>query len=122
MQRKSFDAGELIIRKGDAADGLYLLLSGQVSVNVALPNGQVTRLSTISAGTSFGELAVIDRSERTADVHADKAVDCYFMSAAAFDQLGDMQPAVKMKILENLLRQVSRNVGRLNHELWALSR
>jgi glutaminase len=120
MQRKSFSAGELIIRKGDAADGFYLLLSGLVSVTVALPNGQMTRLSTISAGMSFGELAVIDRSERTADVYADKAVDCYFMSATAFDQLGDNQPAVKMKILENLVRQVSRTVGRLNHELRAL--
>jgi glutaminase len=121
MQRKSFQAGELIIRKGDPADGLYLLLSGQVSVNVSLASGERTRLSTIPAGMSFGELAVIDRSARTADVHADKAVECYFFSAAAFDELGERRPGVKMRILENLLRQVSRTVSRLNHELWALS-
>ena len=98
-----------------------MLLCGQVSVNVALPNGQMTRLSTISAGMSFGELAITDRSARTADVHADTQVECYQLSAAAFDRLGSTEPVVKMTILENLLRQVSRTVGRLNHEVWALA-
>jgi len=121
MQRKSFSAGELIIRKGDPADSMYLLLRGQVSVNAALHNGQITRLSTISAGMSFGELAITDRSARTADVHADTAVECYRLSATAFDRLGSTHPAIKLTILENLLRQVSRTVSRLNHEVWALA-
>jgi len=122
LERRTFDPGELIIRKGDRGDAFYLLMRGQVSVTVALPDGQKRRLSTYSPGMAFGELAVIDRSERTADVYADTPVECCVLSASAFEQLGASQPAVKVRLLENLLRQVSRTVGRLNQEVWALSR
>ena len=122
VDRRAFDPGELIIRKGDPGDAFYLLMRGRVSVTMALPDGQVRRLSTFSAGMAFGELAVIDRSERTADVHADTLVECWVLSAAVFDELGESEPAIKMKVLENLLRQASRTVGRLNKEVSALSR
>jgi len=122
LERRTYRAGKLIIRKGEAADGFYLLMSGQVSVAVALETGQVRRLSTFAPGMAFGELAVIDRSARTADVHADTPVECYWLSATAFDALGETHPAIKMKLLENLLRHVSRTVARLNQEVRALSR
>ena len=122
VEWRRFASGELIIRKGDPADGLYLLTSGQVSVMLALPNGQIKRLSTLSAGMAFGELAVIDSSAaRNADVRADSSVECALLSVSRFDALGETHPAVKMRILENLLRQLSRTVTRLNQEVSALS-
>jgi glutaminase len=122
LQPRHYEPGALIVRKGDRADELFLLMAGQVSVTTALPDGQVKRLSTSSAGMAFGELAVLDRSERTADVRADKRVECLVLSAEDFDRLGAEQPAIKMRILENLLRSVHRMVGRLNRELGALAR
>jgi glutaminase len=122
IQRRRFRAGELILRTGDPADALYFLMSGRVSVTVALPSGQMKRLSTLSPGMPFGELAIVDRSERTADVHADTAVDCCALSAADFDRLGTTHPEIKVRILENLLRNASRTVARLNHEIATLAR
>jgi glutaminase len=120
--RQRFAAGEVILRKGDPAEAVYLLTSGQVSVTVHLPNGLVTRLSTISPGMAFGELAVIDRSGRTADVQADTAVECWALSATELDHLGECAPTIKVRLLENLLRSVYRMVGRLNHEVATLAR
>ena len=37
LEREAFPPGELIIRHGDVADKLYLLLAGRVSVTVELP-------------------------------------------------------------------------------------
>jgi CRP-like cAMP-binding protein len=95
-------------------------MRGQVSVTVDVPGGRVARLSTISPGMAFGELAVIDRSTRTADVRADAPAECRLLSAEVLDRLGDTDPEIKMRILENLLRSVHRMVSRLNHELWTL--
>lgn len=121
LKRLQIAPGELILRKGDPADGLYLLLGGQVSVTVTLPSGQLKRLSTLSAGMAFGELAVVDRGTRGADVSADTAVECALLSLESFDLLDAKYPAIKMRLLENLLRQLARTVGRLNQEVRALS-
>ena len=121
LQHRRYEVGDLIIRKGERANELFLLMAGEVSVTAALPDGRMKRLSTISGGMAFGELAVLDRSERTADVRADKRVECLVLSADALDRLGAEQPEIKMQILENLLRSVHRMVGRLNRELGALA-
>lgn len=121
LERRVFEAGTLVIRKGDPADALYLLMRGQVSVVMALSSGEIKRLATFPAGMAFGELAIIGRGERTADVRADTTAECYVLPVTALDRLGETHPAIKMKVLENLLRHVSRTVSRLNQELGALS-
>jgi glutaminase len=121
LQRHQFARGELIVRKGDPADTMYLLMLGEVSVVVELPDGRNQRLSTLSAGMTFGELAVIDRTVRSADVQADTAATCYALSTQAFDRLGETRPAIKMVVLENLLRNVARMVVRLNQEVTNLA-
>ena len=120
LVRETFSAGELIIRHGDAADRMYLLVGGEVSVMVQLPTGRLMRLSTLSPGMTFGELAVIDRGRRTADVRADGRVECYALSMEVFDRLDETHPAIKMQLLQNLLRNVSQMLTRLNQEVTTL--
>jgi glutaminase len=121
LEPRQYAPGEVIIRRGDRGDEVYLLMRGQVSVTLDLPNGQLTRLSTLSPGMTFGELALVDRSPRTADVRAHKAVECLVLSAAALDRLGEEEPRIKTGILENLLRNVHRMVGQLNREVTTLT-
>jgi glutaminase len=121
LERQSYAPGELIIRKGDEPDRIYLLMSGQVSVTVALPTGHLKRLATLSPGMAFGELAVVERGVRTADVRADKAVECYSLSIPEYDKLGKTHPRIKMTFLENLLRNVSQMVSKLNQEVTTLA-
>jgi glutaminase len=120
LVRESFAQGELIIRHGDLPDKLYLLLKGRVSVTVALPTGQLKRLATLSPGMTFGELALIDRAPRSADVRADEPVECYSMALEVFDQFVETAPAIKIKILKNLLHNVSTMLTRLNQEVTNL--
>jgi glutaminase len=121
LTSRRYEPGELIVRKGEPADEIYLLMSGEVSVRVDLPNGQIKRLSTLSPGMAFGEIAVINRSVRSADVHADKHVECYLLSTTAFDELGETNPAIKMMLLQNLLRNFSRMLTMVEREVTTLS-
>jgi len=122
LERRSFEAGELIVRRGDEADRIYLLVRGEVSVTVELANGQQKRLSTLSAGTTFGELAMVSRSPRSADVRADAPTECWALGVAEFDALGEKHPEIKLTLLENLLRTTSRTAARLTGEVLELSR
>jgi glutaminase len=121
LTHRSFRAGTLIVRKGEPADEIYLLSHGEASVVVDLANGQLKRLATVSPGMAFGELAVVNRSPRSADVRADTEVECYALSTQALDALGDAHPRIKIQILENLLRNLAQILARANRELAALA-
>ena len=120
LHRRRFAQGELIVRQGDPADEIFLLMSGLVSVTMDLPTGQRQRFSTVSPGMVFGELTIIERAGRTADVRADTPVECLVLPAAEFDRLSETNPALKMALLTNLLRNLHRLVGRLDRQIMAL--
>jgi glutaminase len=121
LTAQRFEPGGLMLRQGDPPDGLYLLLHGEASVTIDLPSGRRKRLATVSPGMSVGELAVVDRSPRSADVHADTAVECAVLSLEAFDRMSATHPSVKIKLLTNLLRAAAQRVFRLNEEAAALA-
>jgi glutaminase len=120
VERRRFNAGDLILRKGTAADMLYFLMSGEVSVSVELPNGQLKRLSTLSAGMGFGESALVNDGARSADVRADTPVECCILTRTAFERLDEMQVGLKVGLLQNLLRNAFQIAGRLTEEVMTL--
>lgn len=112
LERLSFAPGASIVRRGDPGDHVYLLMAGRVSVTLEHPDGRVERLSTFAPGTVFGEAAFLDRSPRTANVHAETAVECLALSAAAYARLGEAHPTIKIALLENLLRNLYDTLAR----------
>jgi glutaminase len=120
LRPRRYAQGEVIIRQGDPAEEIYLLMSGVVSVTLDLPDGRRRRLSTVPAGAVFGELTVVDRSGRTADVRADTPVECLVLPAAELDGLAETNPSLKITLLTNLLRNVQRTVARLDRQVTAL--
>jgi len=120
LQFKQFEAGATIVQAGDPADALYLLMRGEVSVQVMLPQGGYKRLATLSAGMSFGEMALLQGGARSADVRADTAVSCGVLSRRSFEQIEQQQPALALLLWRNLLRSSSETALRLTAEVAAL--
>jgi glutaminase len=110
----------MIVRRGDAADRLYLLVRGEVSVIVDLPGGGSKRLSTLSAGMCFGESALLVGGTRSADVRADSPVECWTLTATSFAGLESESPRLLIRLLNNLLIAVSETAVRLTAEVAAL--
>lgn len=117
----TFAAGERIIQTGHAPDHVYLLTRGEVSVSIELAGGKGKRLSTLPAGMAFGEMALIERAPRSADVTALTPVECYALSVAAFDRLKELNPCLQVALLTNLLRHVSGLLRRLTQEVSILT-
>lgn len=120
VTKESFAQGEFIFRMGAPSDRAYFLTSGEVSVVAEMPDGRLRRLSTSTAGMSFGETAMIDGGVRGADVFAETRVECFSLSRAAFEELGNSRPTLKIGLLRNALRVVSGIAGRLTGEVLAL--
>ncbi len=119
--RMTFREGETVVHQGDPGDYIYFLVMGEVTVTVGDP-GNPIRVSTLSPGMVFGEMAAIDRQPRSADVRADSEVACYALPVPEFDRLGKSDPKLKAILLENILRHVSGMLRRLNGEVSTLVR
>jgi CRP-like cAMP-binding protein len=73
----TFARGAEIIREGDPADALYILVLGEVEVSARGEQGGPERfLRTMSAPTYFGEIGVLQRVPRTATVRATSPCRC----------------------------------------------
>ena len=72
-------AGSVAVSEGDAGDQYFLVVDGELEVSVS---GQVTR--RLTAGTSFGEIALMRDVPRQATVTALTAVELLAIDRAAF--------------------------------------
>ena len=113
--------GTLLVRQGDAALGGLPRHPRHAQRGRDGPDGRSLRLTTLSAGGTFGELAFVDRGVRAADVRADSEVACRTLRYAAIDALAASDPALHGKLLRNLLGVVVATVGRAQADVSRLA-
>jgi glutaminase len=100
--------GGVVFDEGDAADGLYFLAEGRVGVDVRLRGGEgMRRLSTISAGSSFGELALVDGNARSTRISALQPSICFVLTAESFAELRRRDPASASELVMAIARSLS---------------
>jgi cAMP-dependent protein kinase regulator len=104
---RRFAPGTSIVRKGDAGSAFFVLLDGEA--RVVAPTGRPRRLR---AGDSFGEMALLDESPRSADVVADGEVLAMTISRSGFVKLLRSEPTLAQELLRTLaarLRAVEKS-------------
>jgi CRP/FNR family transcriptional regulator, cyclic AMP receptor protein len=67
---RSYAAGETIFLMGSVGDSLMAVVSGSVRISVPSPDGKEIVLAIIQPMEVFGEIALLDGKERTADAKA----------------------------------------------------
>lgn len=120
LEHRAFRAGEAIIQAGDEAGEMFFLKHGRVSVVTTLAFGVKKRVATFSPGTTFGEMAMIDRQPRSAMIVADTSVECALLKLSDFDAWDKSHPAIKIKLLQNLCLDLCGKLRKANRELNVL--
>src|SRR5262249_2341152 len=121
VDRRSFARGDVVFNEGDEGRELFFIVRGTASVRLQLQGGtRINRLATFSAGTVVGELALLARGPRSASIEADDDLVCYVLSDEAFDQLQKDHPAVAIKLVTNIGRELSRRLRRTNRTIYQL--
>ena len=119
LDSRSYQKGQTIMAAGQASDELLILRSGTALVSVPTQEG-VARLAVFGAGMTFGELAFIDGSPRSANVTALEPVECRVLTREKFAKLDHDAPSIKIRLLENLALDVTGKLRQANRELSAL--
>jgi len=94
---KRYGPGETIVRAGDPGNAFYVILDGTVRVDT--PKGSSV---TLTAGDSFGEMALLDGAPRSADITAAGEVTLMVIGRAAFTKLLRGEPQMAGALLRTL--------------------
>lgn len=82
-----FEADSLICLKGDESDCLYIVREGEAEVTVSSSDGRIVLLGILGEGDVFGEVGLLDRGSRTANVSARTDVSLYRLDSGDFDKI-----------------------------------
>jgi CRP/FNR family transcriptional regulator, cyclic AMP receptor protein len=101
---------EIVCRKDEPADGLYLLFSGSLQAIDIAEDGREIGLNLIGPGSFFGELSVIDGLPRSAHIIALQPSTVGVIPQVAAREIFYKQPATAeamMRHLTELVRNLS---------------
>jgi CRP-like cAMP-binding protein len=108
-QRRRYGAGEALVERDSDRGGLFVILSGNASVEV----GGATH--ELGPGDFFGEMALLGRTRRSASVTAAEPVEALVIETIYFDPFLIQNPSVAVAILHGVverLREVQERVDR----------
>jgi CRP-like cAMP-binding protein len=105
-QRIRMAAKRVLFHKGDPASRLYLLVSGRVKISTISKSGQEMMLAILGPGDVIGEVAVLDRIERTAT--ATTLEPCELLSISHYDVLAALgqSPESTLQLIAALTKRL----------------
>jgi CRP/FNR family transcriptional regulator, cyclic AMP receptor protein len=112
MTRRHIKVGETLFRKGDVAEAMYLVDSGQFvlsEINMEVP-----------PGTVVGELGLLSPDgRRTQSLVCRESGDVQSLSYDRFEELYFQNPEFGLSFLKLTSRRLFQNIARLEQELAA---
>lgn len=88
LRSRNYPAGATVIRKGATGDSMFFIVTGEVEVRIG------PRTRALHDGDFFGEMALLDRKPRSADVVTLTSCTVLVLNVADFYQLAGQQPAL----------------------------
>jgi CRP-like cAMP-binding protein len=114
---RQFAAGEVIFRQGDLGDSLYVIAAGEVEVSREERAG--VPLAALAPGACFGEMALIDREDRSATARARTAVTALQLTAESFTTFRSYSRDGFTFIVINVARVLSSRLRETSAQLAA---
>lgn len=115
-QQESYEKNTIIIDEGDHSNSAYIINSGRVKVFLSDEQGKEIVLSELKAGEYFGEMALIDKNERSAGVMAMEYTKLTVISQKNFRECLQSNPDISERIMLGLvanLREANKKISSL---------
>ena len=106
--------GEVILRRGDPGDSMFIIRRGRVDVRLPGSNGDMQHLAMLERGDFFGEMALMTGEPRTADIYAVDEVEVLEIRKTVMQDLLNQN--------EQLAEALSQKLAKRQAELVAHTR
>ena len=105
LERRKLNAGEILFNEGAPGTEAYLIRKGCVSITRQEGDKQIY-LATRSEGQIVGEMALIDKTSRSATVTANDNVEVMVLNKGQLEAILAESPRIVSEILHQLLESL----------------
>ncbi|KAM6483998.1 sulfate transporter family-domain-containing protein [Trichoderma sp. SZMC 28011] len=109
FERKEYPAGTVLFKRGQPADGFYLLERGIIRAEYDLPQGWFCE--SIVAGTTLGELPFFSEMSRTATAQVERDCTVWMMGQESWKRLQQKDPEIAREFLKISLKLTSERMS-----------
>jgi CRP/FNR family cyclic AMP-dependent transcriptional regulator len=107
---RRFSNDQVIFQKGETGSSMMLVLEGRVRISTCTPDGKEILFNVIGPGDVFGEIALLDGKERSANATADGECTLLIIRRRDFipllEQTIGQHPHVAIQLLDVLCRKL----------------
>jgi uncharacterized membrane protein len=97
-----------LFKQGDKGDAMYLIESGRVRISIRDDDDQEVTLAELAQGDFFGEMAIIDGRQRSADAKVIEDAQFAILSRDSFLSFVRSNPDVALEMLSALTERLRR--------------
>jgi len=120
VTRRELAAGGDLFREGDAGDGLYLVVSGEINVVKHSADGEHL-LAKLGPGAVLGEMSLVTSDARSATGRALGEAVVLHLPLAGFRTLLDSGSTAALKITHAIAEVLARRLAAMNSLVLSLS-
>ena len=116
LRKHGYHRGEVIFHQDDPADRMYIILEGRVRISITSEDGREKDIALLQQGDCFGEMALLDGSNRSATATAVDSSQALALYREDFMEFLRHHPEVIAKttaLLTKRLRNVNQMLGDL---------
>jgi hydrophobe/amphiphile efflux-3 (HAE3) family protein len=112
-------AGEAAVRQGELGEEMYVIINGRADVIVHGADGRRRLVHQLQRGDCFGEMGLVRRQQRTADIVAVEDLELLAVDQHFLQRLQRRYPRIAATVFLNLTRILSDYVERTTERLAA---
>ena len=121
-ERIEVDAGEIIVRAGDAADSMHFILDGRVGIMIPAGEGRTTRVRSLGRYTTIGEMGLVSHAPRSATIRPKSRAFSTFLNAHQFEAIKGDNPELGQKLLTYFVSVMAERLTFANRMIAVLRR
>jgi CRP-like cAMP-binding protein len=116
---KVFHEGEIIVRQGEPGDCMFVILNGEAEV-LTERDGHEIHLATLRERDFFGEMALFERTVRSATVRAVGEVHVLTLEKKSFLRRVHEDPTLAFHLVKKMsqrIRELDEEISRLKNSM-----
>jgi hydrophobe/amphiphile efflux-3 (HAE3) family protein len=112
-------AGQAAVRQGELGEEMYVIINGRANVIVHGDDGRERLVHKLERGDVFGEMGLVRRQQRTADIVAVEDLELLAVDQRFLQRLQRRYPRIAATVFLNLTRILSDYVERTTKQMAA---
>ncbi len=120
FESNEWDAGDYVIQRGGAVDGLYFIISGQVTSWIEGESTKMIRLQTIGTGGIIGNLGFDTETSMNTSVVVNEPSRIFFLSSNRLKQIEKDDPITAAKLHKYLAYMLGDQLTNITRTVRAI--